>query len=135
MQFSCHNFSDCIISIGTLQFGSFDAIVPLGYEHCVTIVAGWQKKEKMQHLLSVNSAENRDHQHLLEKFDRISKQNSNSVRNLVTLAAQIVQPQPEDYFGYWSNPEDQMYCAEDTSSCETIKSSPAMFTLSDSELT
>ena len=74
----------------------------------MTIVAGWHKKEKMQHLLSVNSAENRDHQHLLEKFDKISKQNSNSVRNLVTLAAQIVQPQPEDYFGYWSNPEDQV---------------------------
>ena len=64
----------------------------IGYQHCVTVVAGWLKNEKLHHLHS--------------------EENSNSVRDLVTLAAQIVQPQPEegDIRGYWSNPEDQV-CA------------------------
>lgn len=71
-------------------------------------MAGWQKSEKMHHLLS-HGEEKRKHQHMLEKFDKLSKQNSNSVRDLVTLAAQIVHPQPEgDLRGYWSNPEDQV---------------------------
>lgn len=127
-----------IDNVGTLQFGSFESILPLGYHHCVPIVASWWKCDKMHHLLGNNSEEKRKQRHMLEKFDKLSKQNSNSVRDLVTLAAQIVRPQPEeDLRGYWSNPEDQIYCAaaEENSSCETIKSSPAMFTLSDSELT
>lgn len=64
----------------------------------------------MHHLLSNDGEENGKRQHMLEKFDKLLKQNSNSVRDLVTLAAQIVRPQPEegDLRGYWSNPEDQV---------------------------
>ena len=46
------------------------------------------------------------------KFDQLCKKNSSSVRDLVTLAAQIPVSQPEeeeeDGGGYWSNPEDQV---------------------------
>ena len=59
--------------------------------------------------------ENRKHQHMLKKFDKLSRQNSNSVRDLVTLAAQIVHPCPEEgdpaFRGYWSNPEEDQVCA------------------------
>lgn len=61
----------------------------------------------MQHLLSskIDSKKQR-----LGKFNTLSKENSSSVRDLVTLAAQIVCPQPDDpgARGYWSNPEDQV---------------------------
>jgi hypothetical protein len=63
----------------------------------------------MHHLLISHKEEKTKHQHMLEKFDKLSKQNSSSVRDLVTLAAQIVNPPPEGYLrGYWSNPEDQV---------------------------
>lgn len=80
----------------------------LGYQHCTAVVAGWQKDQKMNRLLSTQNEDNR--KHMLEKFDKLSKQNSNSVRDLVRLAAQISHPQPEDsgVRGYWSNPEDQV---------------------------
>lgn len=63
----------------------------------------------MHHLVSSNGEETKKQQHMLEKFDKLTRQHSNSVRDLVTLAAQIVRPQPEgDLRGYWSNPEDQV---------------------------
>lgn len=78
------------------------------YQHCVSVVSGWRNHHKMQHLLSSKIETKK--QHLLEKFDKLSKENSSSVRDLVTLAAQIIHPQPEDPSprGYWSNPEDQV---------------------------
>lgn len=67
----------------------------------------------MLRLLNPQNEDNK-HQRRLEKFDKLSKQNSNSVRDLVTLAAQIVSLQPEEESGvrgYWSNPEDQvLFC-------------------------
>lgn len=67
----------------------------------------------MHRLLNPQNEDNK-HQRRLEKFDKLSKQNSNSVRDLVTLAAQIVSLQPEEESGvrgYWSNPEDQvLFC-------------------------
>ncbi len=80
----------------------------MGYQHCVAVVAEWRNHHKMQHLLKSQNETRK--QHLLEKFDKLSKENSNSVRDLVTLAAQIVRPQPEDANtrGYWSNPEEQV---------------------------
>ena len=58
-------------------------------------------------------------QHLMEKLEGFSKQRSNSVRDLVALAAQIPRPavlqQSDDEVdglasptGYWSSPEDQV---------------------------
>lgn len=64
----------------------------------------------MHRLLNPQNEDNK-HQRRLEKFDKLSKKNSNSVRDLVTLAAQIVSLQPEEESGvrgYWSNPEDQV---------------------------
>lgn len=76
----------------------------------------------MSHLL-VPPSEERDtkkrQQHLLEKLEGLSKHRSNSVRDLVALAAQIPCPalsQQSDEevdgvsspVGYWSSPEDQV---------------------------
>ena len=55
----------------------------------------------------------------MEKLEGLSRQRSNSVRDLVALAAQIPRPamsQPSDEepdgmaspLGYWSSPEDQV---------------------------
>ena len=81
----------------------------------------------MHHLLSSRKEEKSKHQHMLEKFDKLSRQNSNSVHDLVTLAAQIVHPPPEGGYqrGYWSNPEDQVITIELTSCRDSI----APFTL------
>ena len=64
----------------------------------------------MKHLVSTQNEEVKKHLHMMKKkFDQMCLQNSNSVRNLVTLAAQISIPQQEDdVSGYWSNPEDQV---------------------------
>lgn len=89
------NYAPCI----------FVKFQPLGYEHCRGVVDGWQKDRKMHHLLN----EDCKRQHTL---DKLTKQNSNSVRDLVALAAQIFRPPPESedpgIQGYWSNPEDQV---------------------------
>lgn len=61
----------------------------------------------MHRLLSSCNEESKC-QHILEKLEH-SK--NSSVRNLVTLAAQIARTQPEEEepgHGYWSNPEDQV---------------------------
>ena len=76
------------------------------------MVAEWQKSQKMHHLVTTKTEEDKKHQHKLEKFDKLSKQKSNSVRDLVALAAQICRPPPEKedpgVLGYWSNPEEQV---------------------------
>ena len=76
------------------------------------MVSNWKKHDKIHRLLNSPTEEKSKHQHMLEKFDKLSKKNSSSVRDLVTLAAQIVHPQPEleegNFCGYWSNPEDQV---------------------------
>ena len=76
----------------------------------------------MSHLLA-SPSEERDtkkrQQHLLEKLEGLSKQRSNSVRDLVALAAQIPRPAVNQHsddeiegvpspLGYWSSPEDQV---------------------------
>lgn len=45
---------------------------PLGYRHCKAVIGGWQKSEKLRHLLTDRSEEERDkkrRQHLMEKFE------------------------------------------------------------------
>ena len=94
----------------------------VGYQHCHTVLAGWQKSESMSHLLASPSEERetkKRQQHLMEKLEGLSRQRSNSVRDLVALAAQIprplVQQQSDEEVdgmaspsGYWSSPEDQV---------------------------
>lgn len=76
----------------------------------------------MSHLLASPSEERekkKHKQHLMEKLEGFSRQRSNSVRDLVALAAQIPRPtvlqQSDDEVdgmgsptGYWSSPEDQV---------------------------
>ena len=76
----------------------------------------------MSHLLAPPTDERdtkKHQQHLMEKLEGLSKQRSNSVRDLVALAAQIPRPavsQQSDEevdvvsspLGYWSSPEDQV---------------------------
>ncbi len=80
---------------------------------------GWHHNQKMHHLCSTREDMKRHHQqHMLEKFDKLSQKNSNSIRDLVTLAAQIPHPHQDEgeeevdgilNRGYWSNPEDQVW--------------------------
>ena len=50
----------------------------------------------MKHLVSTQNEEVKKHLHMMKKYDQMCMQNSNSVRDLVTLAAQISIPQQED---------------------------------------
>lgn len=151
-----------IDNIGTLQFGCFDSIVVLGYQHCQTVVGGWQKSQTMGHLLSGANEEERERkrrQHLLlEQFEQgvAMKGRSSSVRDLVALAAQIPRQKPPrseeggeevdpndaaNISGYCSNPEGGMFPGDDEDGEESPCSDsvspvsvPKYVTWSDSEL-
>ncbi len=98
---------------------SLSPVQLLGYQHCKLLVSGWQKSQDMQHLFSTPSQEDSHKVRTVSHQFDTAVQRSESVCNLVALAAQIPRLNPPDPAGdeesedvdgggYWSNPEDHM---------------------------
>ncbi len=118
-------------------------------------MSGWQKSQEMQHLFSAPSQEDSHKMRTVSHQFETTVQRSDSVRNLVALAAQIPRVNPPnltvdneeseevDGRGYWSNPEDHMTYldgmdedvhSETTSSLNEGQRTTSMVAWSDSEM-
>ena len=71
---------------------------PLGYQHCSTVISGWQKSDKLKHLFCTSvgeeEREKKRRQHLLEKFDVSVYQEWCLTHSLIPLSLSLLLPSP-----------------------------------------